>query len=103
MITQRRVFQAKVGAAGAVVAKMKEVQPMFEAHGGPAARVYTDFMSGSTDRVVWEFDAENLGQMEAIFGEVMQDPKYQKAFEEWFSSLTQLIDGATVEPWNREV
>ena len=52
MITQRRVLQAKVGAAGAVVAKMKEVQPIFEAHGGPADRVYTDFMSGSTDRVV---------------------------------------------------
>ena len=52
MITQRRVLQAKVGAAGAAGAKMKEVQPIFEAHGGPADRVYTDFMSGSTDRVV---------------------------------------------------
>ena len=34
MITQRRVFQAKPGAASAVVAKMKEFQPIFETQAG---------------------------------------------------------------------
>ena len=56
MITQRRVFQAKPGAAGSVVAKMKEFQAIFEKHGGPACRYYTDVLSGNTDRVVGEFD-----------------------------------------------
>jgi hypothetical protein len=30
IITQRRVFQAKVGESGEVVTKMKEFQPYFE-------------------------------------------------------------------------
>ena len=103
MITQRRVFQAKPGAAGQVVAKMKEFQAVFERHGGPPARIYTDYLSGSTDQVVWEFDMESLGAMENAFAAVPQDPEYQKAFEQWFTGLTPLIEGANVELWNREV
>ncbi len=102
MIVQRRVFQAKPGAAGAVVAKMKEFQPQFERHGGSSARIYTDYLSGPTDRVVWEFDAENLAQLESIFETVSQDPEAQSAFENWFKGLLPLIEGATVELWNRE-
>ena len=56
MITQRRVFQAKPGMSGAVVTKMKEFQPIFERHGGPPCRYYTDQLSGRTDPVVWEFE-----------------------------------------------
>jgi hypothetical protein len=33
------VFQARPGLAAAVVAKMKEFQPIFEKHGGPGATV----------------------------------------------------------------
>ena len=67
MITQRRVFQAKSGSSGAVVAKMKEFQPIFERAGGPTARIYTDFFSGATDRVVWEFDVDSLTALENVF------------------------------------
>ena len=102
MIVQRRVFQTKPGAAAAVVAKMKEFQPQFERHGGPSVRIYTDYLSGSTDRVVWEFDAENLAQLESIFWAVSQDPEYQSDFENWFKGMMPLIEGATVELWNRE-
>ena len=48
MITQRRVFQAKPGMSSAVVTKMKEFQPIFERHGGPPCRYYTDQLSGRT-------------------------------------------------------
>lgn len=103
MITQRRVFQAKPGQAGAVVAKMKEFQPIFERHGGPQCRIYTDLLSGHTDRVVWEFDVESLAGMENMFWSASQNPDYVRAYEAWFRSLTPLIEGAAVEMWNREV
>ena len=103
MITQRRVFQAKIGQAGQVVTKMQEFQPWFEKHGGPTSRIYTDLFSGKTDRVVWEFDAESLGKLESIFWEAGQDPDYQKAYGNWYESLMPLIEGATVELWNRAI
>ena len=102
MITQRRVFQAKIGQAGQVVAKMKEFQHFFEKHGGPTSRIYTDLLSGNTDRIVWEFDTENLSSLENIFWTAGQDPDYQKAYESWFEGLKPLIEGASVELWNRE-
>jgi len=102
MITQRRVFQAKPGAGADVVAKMKEFQPIFEQNGGPQCRIYTDLLSGNTDRVVWEFDIENLASLENLSWAASQNPDYLKAYEEWYKSLTPLIEGATVELWNRQ-
>lgn len=103
MITQRRVFQAKPGASAGVVAKMKEFQLIFEQHGGPACRIYTDQLSGSTDRVVWEFDIESFTALENLFWAASQNADYVKAYEEWYQGLTPLIDGAIVEMWNREL
>ena len=102
MITQRRVFQAKSGSSGGVVAKMKEFQPIFEQAGGPAARIYTDFFSGPTDRVVWEFDVDNLAALENVFWAASQNAEYQAAYESWYAGLAPLLEGATVEIWNRE-
>ena len=102
MIIQRRVFRAKPGQAGGVVEKMKEIQPVFERAGGPPARIYTDFFSGDTDTVVWEFDAENLGALEQIFWAASENAEYQAAYERWYQGLQPLFDGAKVEIWNRE-
>lgn len=103
MITQRRIFQAQPGAGGAVVEKMKEFQPIFDRHGGPKTRIYTDQLSGPTDRVVWEFDVESLGQLENIFWAASQDPDYTRSYEQWYKELKPLIQGASVELWNCEV
>ncbi len=102
MITQRRVFQAKTGSSGAVVAKMKEFQTIFEKQGGPTCRIYTDLFSGNTDRVVWEFDIDNLTALENLFWAASQNAEYSKSYEEWYEGLKPLIEMATVELWNRE-
>ena len=102
MITQRRVFQAKSGSSGEVVEKMKEFQPIFERAGGPKARIFTDFFSGPTDRVVWEFDVDSLAALENVFWEASQNAKYQAAYESWYTGLAPLLEGATVEIWNQE-
>ena len=103
MITQRRVFQAKPGAAAAVVNKMKEFQLIFDKQGGPSGRIYTDRYSGHTDRVVWEFDVESLGKLESLDWEMSQNEEYRKAYESSYEGLKPLIEGATVELWWREV
>jgi hypothetical protein len=102
MIIERRVFQAKPGAAAAVVAKLKEFQPLLERHGGPATRISTDHYSGRTDRVAWEFEYESLTAQEALEQKLMQQPEALREYETWFSGLTPLIEGATVELWKRE-
>ena len=103
MITQRRVFQAKVGAAGTVVEKLKEFQQIFTMAGGPQCRIYTDRLSGDTDRVVWEFDTENMGTLEDLFWAASPNLDFQGAYQRWFDGLRPAIESATVEIWNREV
>ena len=103
MITERRIFQAKTGEAGAVLAKIKEAQPIQEKLGSPSSRVYTDFYSGRTDRVVWELDHESIGMIETFYQTMSRDQEFTKFFETWFKELQSLIEGATVELWHREV
>jgi hypothetical protein len=102
MIVERRVFQAKPGAAATVVAKLKEFQPLLKRSGGPATRIYADHYSGRTDRVAWEFDHESLAALEAFEQKLMEQPETLRAYETWFSGLTPLIEGASVELWKRE-
>lgn len=102
MITQRRVFQAKVGQAPAVVAKVKEFQQLMQGRGLGVGRIYTDLYSGHTDRVAWEMDVESLGAMEAALQMTTTAPATQRAFAKWFSELAPLIEGATVELWTLE-
>ena len=103
MITERRIFQAKTGEAGAVVAKCKEAQPMLEKLGYSTGRIYTDFYSGRTDQVVWEFDHESLGNLENLEQGLAKDAELVKAFNSWFTGLKGLIEKAKVELWRKEV
>ncbi len=102
MITERRIFQAKTGEAGAVVAKCKEAQPMLEKLGYRAGRIYTDFYSGRSDRVVWEFDHERLGNRENLEQGLAKDAELAKSFNSWFTGLKGLIEKAEVELWREE-
>jgi hypothetical protein len=101
MITQRRVFQAKVGAADAVVAKIKEFESSMSKRGFPKGRVYTDFHSGRTDRVAWEVDVESLAEFEKAASVITQDAEAMKFYETWYEGLKPLIEGANVSLWSR--
>ena len=101
MITQRRVFRAKPGSSSAVVNKLKEFQQIVELVGGPPRRIYTDHLSGATDRVVWEFDVENLTSLEEMTKTAMENTEFLVAYEKWYAGLQPMIEGAVVELWNR--
>lgn len=103
MIVERRTFQAKVGLAGAVVAQARALEQVMSSLGQAASvRVYTDYFSGRTDRVVMEWDIENFTQYESQMAELVAKPEATRAFETWFAGLTPLIEGASVEFWHRE-
>ncbi len=102
MITERRVFQAKTGEASAVVTKLKEAKPMLDKVGFKLGRIYTDFYSGRSDRVVWEFDHESIAGLENLEQELAKDAQLVKAFDIWFTGLKGLIEGAEVELWRKE-
>ena len=99
-IINRRVFFGKVGVADQLVAHLREGEAEFQRHGMTVkSRVLTDFQSGRTDRVVWEWETEDLGELDASTGQVMADPQAGPFFQEWFQKLTELIEYAEVENW----
>ena len=101
MITQRRVFRAKVGQSAGVVEKMREFQKNFDQHGGPKCRIYTDRYGGNTDTVIWEFAVESLSKLEEQSLARAQNPEYRREYEAWYDGLRPLIEGAAVEILNR--
>ncbi len=46
---------------------------------------------------------ESLSKLESFDQEILQNDELRKAFSDWFEGLKPLIEGATVEIWNREV
>ena len=99
VIVERRVFQAKVGQAGAVVSKLKEAEKLFSGVGSPGGRIYSDYHSRATDRVAWEIEVRSLGALEEIMSAIGADAA---KFGPWFGELSALIEGANVEHWTIE-
>ena len=99
-IVHRRVFFGKVGVARELIEHLQ--QGSIIARGSGLAikpRILSDFQSGRTDRVVMEWEVEEVGELFAFEDEVMAYPEGEETFSEWFSKLTDLIHYAEVENW----
>ncbi|MEE9199783.1 MAG: hypothetical protein V3U26_08345 [Dehalococcoidia bacterium] len=104
MITNRRIYQGKPGTAVTIVAMLKEYQELAsKLVERPPYRIYTDCLSGHTDRVVLELDIESLGALEKGYQAIANVPEYQQYYKKWKKDFMPLIEGATVEFWTREV
>ena len=75
---------------------------MLEKLGYKVGRIYTDFYSGRSDRVVWEFDHKDLSGLENLAQGLSKDAELLKVFEDWFAGLKMVIEGAEVELWRKE-
>ena len=96
----RRIFYGKVGKGGDLVAHLQEGFKTFESLGATFnSRILSDYMSGRTDRIVWETEVDDFASMDAAMEKVMSDPKGQEIMETWFSKLTELIHYAEAENW----
>ena len=134
-IVHRRVFHGKVGMGDQLIEHMQEgnllarssgVAIMSWWSGRPrASRSWRSFRprsgciltpsplrllhSGLTDRVVVEWEAESIQELEAVQTEIWVypeiDPKAEQfeqgpeLFREWFAKLKELIEYAEAETW----
>ena len=99
-IIQRRVFFGKVGAADQLVAHIQEGEKELEQRGvALKSRILTDYMSGRTDRVVVEWEVDDLREIEGALERAFDDSQAQAYFSTWMEKLNQLIQHAEVENW----
>ena len=64
-IIHRRTFYAKVGGAGPLVEHLREFGKLAAQYGLELdQRILTDFQSGRTDRVVWEWKIESMAELD---------------------------------------
>ena len=100
-IVHRRTFYGKVGTADKLVAVLQEGYETLHKFGGTdiKVRILSDFMSGRTDRVVTEDEAESFGAIEAAYGTAMSDPEAHAWFKAWEPKLQELIQYAEAANW----
>ena len=99
-IVHRRIFCGKVGTADRLIEHV--LQGSFMARGEGLAirpRVLSDFQSGRTDRVIMEWEVEDMAELQAFWDEMSAYPEMAMTFQEWFTKLTELIHYAEVENW----
>ena len=100
VVIHRRVFFAKVGMAEPLLAQMNEMNDRMAKQGiSFKTRSLTDHMSGRTDRVVVEWEVENLRDIEEGLDRAMADPQARAFFAEALEKLNGMIHYAEAENW----
>lgn len=74
MIVVRNCFVAKPGQASKLAAQMKDAASV---SGIPSYRVLTD-VTGDFNRVILEYEAENIGEFEGRMTQYRTDPAFQE-------------------------
>lgn len=96
-IVHRRVFYAKIGKAGPLVAMMKEADGLMQKAGYAfKSRYLTDFISGRCDRVIMEWEVENPDEIAGLY-QSMGTPEVQAAFGDWEARMNELVEYSEVE------
>ena len=60
----------------------------------------TDVDSDRSDRVVVEWEVQELGQMQAALSNVMADAAVQKEFSDWEAKMNEMIHFSEAETWS---
>jgi hypothetical protein len=99
-LVQRRIFYGKVGSGHRLIELMEQGNMLVRGAGlAIKPRVLSDHNSGRTDRIVVEWEAESLQELEAIQTEVPAYPEGPEEFDKFFAELSELIEYAEVETW----
>ena len=86
--------------AGQLVEHLSAGAKLFAEHGQTVkARVLTDYMTGRTDRVVWEWEVGSLGELESGMGQLMSTEASRAAFSQWERTMSEMIESAEAENW----
>lgn len=96
----RRIFHGKPGSADELIRMCTDASFMVRGLGiAVKPRVLSDLNSGRTDRVVIEWELEDLSETMAVESERDEDVDSQEEYEDWFERLSEIIDYAEVEIW----
>ena len=99
-IVHRRIFQAKVGQSAPLVQHFQEAEEQMKGYGiNWETRIYTDHFSGRSDRVAVEWLMDDLGEMDAELGRIMEIPEAAAYFEAWMAQMNDMIHYADAENW----
>lgn len=97
---QRRVFHGKIGKGDELIEHLQEGNLLARAQGvAIRPRLLSDFCSGRTDRVVMEWEAHSVQEIEAVLTEMWVYPESPELFEKWFARLAELIEYGEVDTW----
>jgi hypothetical protein len=99
-LVHRRVFHAKPGMSSPLVEHIHEFAKMAAAQGTTVDdRILTDYLSGRTDRVVWEWTFDDWGHLESAMA-MGGSEAGQAALTAWERTMNGMIDYAEVENWS---
>ena len=99
-VIHRRVFYAKVGAADELVQHLQEGDRVMHRNEVDfKTRLLTDNMSGRSDWVVAEWEADSIGALEAAMAHAMASPQTQAEIGVWMEKLNSLIRYSEAENW----
>ena len=100
-LIHRRIFYAKVGAANELVQLMHDDNFAMARFGSAInSQILTDHITGRSDRVVMEWEAEDIWSMDAAMNQVMANPEGGGFFGEWMEKLNALIHYSEGELWD---
>ena len=75
-LIHRRICYANAGAADQIVQLMQNGRAAMVRYGSSRdSRILTDHMTGRSDRVVVEWDVDDMGSMDAALRSIMEDPE----------------------------
>ncbi len=96
-LVHRRIFHAKVGMAGPLVEHILEFGKLAATQGIELdQRILTDYMSGRTDRVVWEWSFDDFAHLETTMAMAGSDDEISA----WERTMNTMIDYAEAENWS---
>ncbi len=99
-VIHRRVFYAKVGAAGELVQHLREGEKVLRRYGLEfKTRLLTDHLSGRSDRVVAEWEGESIGDVDAGMARALASPEAQAEMGPWLEKLNSPIHYSEAENW----
>ena len=99
-LVQRRIFYGKVGSGHRLIELMQQGNMLVRGAGlAIKPRVLSDYNSGRTDRIMVEWEAESVEELEAIQTEVSAYPEGPEERGKFFVELSGLIEYAEVETW----
>ena len=100
VFVRRRTFYGKVGKGDQLIEHLRQVNLLVRGQGvAIKPRIMSDFNSGRTDRVVMEWEALTVDELDSVETEVKAYDEGPELFHELVDRLAELIDFAEVDTW----